>query len=146
MKMRAERGKTMNDAAADLAKDWLTLGLAGLGITFAPAHEYLGGLFLGLSGAGFAAHLAPEKARIELWAAMLGGFLVSHLAAIAAHVWLPALPIQLVMAAAGFGSRFVARFALRALGIIEGKADRVVDGVIDRVLPLSGKAGDDENR
>ncbi len=35
MKMRAERGKTMNDAAADLAKDWLTLGLAGLGNSIA---------------------------------------------------------------------------------------------------------------
>lgn len=129
----------MNDAAADIAKDWVTLALAGLGITFAPAHEYIGGLCLGLSGAGFAAKLQPEKDRVELWVVMLGGFLASHLAALGAHIWFPTWPIQLVMAAGGFGSRFAARFALRAMGIVESKADRIANVAIDRVLPGAGK-------
>ena len=138
MKPRSERtGKQMKDTAAEVAKDWLTLLLAGLGITFAPAHEWLGGLFLGLAGAGLASKLQPEKDRLELFWVMLSGFLASHLAALMAHVWLPSVPIQISMMAGGFGSRFATRFALKALGILEGRADRIVDGAIDRVLPMN---------
>lgn len=35
----------MKDAAANMAKDWMTLALAGIGISF-PAHHFLGGLTL----------------------------------------------------------------------------------------------------
>lgn len=125
----------MKDVAADVAKDWLTLALAGLGITFAPAHEYFGGLFLGLAGASLAARLRPEKEPLELWAVMLMGFLGSHAAALATNLWLTAWTVQLPMLAGGFASRFATGFALRAMGLIEGKADRIVDGTLDRILP-----------
>lgn len=131
----SERNGRMKDVAADVAKDWVTLALAGLGITFAPAHEYIGGLFLGLAGAGLAARMQPEKDRLELWAVFLGGFLASHLAALAAHLWLPVWPIQLVMAGGGFASRFAARIALRALGLVETRTEKISDRVLDRVFP-----------
>lgn len=141
MKPRNERTGKMQDRAADVAKDWLSLALAGLGITFAPAHEWLGGMLLGLAMAGLASKLQPEKDRMELFWVMLSGFLTSHLAALAAQVWLPAAPIQLAMMAGGFGSRFLTRFALKALGVLEGRAGRIVDGAIDKVLPMSGGGG-----
>ena len=142
MRPRKERNYEMQDRAADVAKDWVSLALAGLGITVAPVHAWLGGMFLGLASAGIASKLQPEADRIELFWVMLSGFLTSHLAALAAQVWLPSIPIQLAMMAGGFGSRFMTRFALKSLGIVEGRAGRIVDGAIDKVLPGSGRDDD----
>lgn len=40
----------MNDAAAGLAKDYMTLALSGIGISF-PAHHFIGGMFLAFADA-----------------------------------------------------------------------------------------------
>ena len=66
----------MNDAAANMAKDWLTLALAGIGISF-PAHHFLGGLFMAFAGAALAAKWQPEQDRRELWLVMMGAFFAS---------------------------------------------------------------------
>ncbi|WP_126975563.1 hypothetical protein [Frigidibacter oleivorans] len=124
----------MRDQAADFAKDWLTLALAGLGITFAP-HQWIGGMFLALAGAAFAMRSDPEQDQRELWLVMLGAFLASHLAAIAIPIWLPNAPVQAIMAITGFFSRRITRMALRVAGLVEARSDRVADRVIDRVLP-----------
>lgn len=124
----------MKDQLAEHARDWLTLALAGLGISFA-THEYFGGLFLALAGASFAARLKPERDTRELWVVMLGAFVVSHLAAIIGHIFAPQIPVQLVMGISGFLSRYIARTLLRMGGLIEAKSDRITDRIIDRVLP-----------
>lgn len=123
----------MKDAAADHAKDWLTLALAGLGISFAP-HEWIGGMFLALAAAAFAMRSDPEQDQRELWLVMLGAFLASHLAGMAAHWWLPAFPVQVAMAVAGFFSRRLTRMALRLAGMVEARSDRIADRLIDKAL------------
>ena len=133
----------MRDAIADHAKDWLTLAFAGLGISFAP-HEYLGGLLLALAGAAFAMRTDPERDERELWLVMLGAFLASHLAAICAHIWLPDIPKQIVMAAAGFFSRRITRLALNLGGSVERRSDRIADRLIGKVLP--GDPYDDDRQ
>jgi len=132
----------MRDLAAEHAKDWLTLFLAGLGISFAP-HEWVGGMFLALAGAAFAMRSDPEQDLRELWLVLLGAFLASHLAAIAANNWAPGLPVQAVMAVTGFFSRRLTRFALRLAGMVEDRGDQIADRIIDRVLP-GDKKGDDK--
>lgn len=124
----------MRDLAAEHAKDWLTLLLAGLGISFAP-HEWIGGMFLALAGAAFAMRTDPEQDQRELWLVLLGAFLASHIAAIAANAYIPEFPIQIVMAATGFFSRRLTRFALRLAGMVEDRSDKIADRVIDRVFP-----------
>lgn len=124
----------MKDTFIDHLKDFLTLALIGLGISL-PAHDYVGGMFLALAGATFALRADPERDERELWVTILGAFLVSHLAAIVASRYAPGVPVQLVMASAGFASRRIVRWTYRALGVVERRADRITDRLIDRVLP-----------
>lgn len=132
----------MNDQAAHMAKDWLTLLFAGLGITFLP-HDWIGGMFLALAGASLARAWEPEQDRRELWAVMVAAFLTSHIAGILAHRYIPDFPVQIVMAATGFLSRRVVRFLMRLVGLIEARSDTIADRLIDRVLPGNDK-GDDK--
>lgn len=124
----------MKDQIADHAKDWLTLLLAGLGISFAP-HEWIGGMFLALAAAAFAMRSDPEQDRRELWLVLLGAFLASHLAAMAVHWWWPPFPVQVAMAAAGFFSRGLTRMALRMAGLVEQRSEEIVDRAVDHFLP-----------
>lgn len=128
----------MKDQIADHAKDWLTLMLAGLGITFAP-HEWIGGLFLALAGASLARHIEPEQDRRELWAVMVAAFIASHAAAIGAQRWMPGIPVQLVMLGTGFFSRRLTRFALRLAGLVEARGDQIAGRIANRILPPDQK-------
>lgn len=128
----------MKDQIADHAKDWLTLLLAGLGISFAP-HEWIGGMFLALAAAAFAMRSDPEQDRRELWLVLLGAFLASHVAAMAAEWWWPAFPVQVAMAGAGFFSRGLTRMALRMAGLVEARSEEIVDRAVDRFLPEKDK-------
>ena len=127
------KGHRMKDAVADHAKDWLTLFLAGLGISFAP-YEWVGGMFLALARAALAMRSDPEKDQRELWLVLLGAFLASHLAAMASHSWYPEFPVQVTMCVTGFLSRRLTRFTLRFAGIIEDKGDKIADKVIDKFI------------
>lgn len=124
----------MKEQIADHAKDWLTLALAGLGISFA-AHEWLGGMFLALAGAAFAMRMDPEQDQRELWVVMLGAFITSHVAAIVVHYFWPGFPVQLVMLAAGFFSRRLTRMAFGFFTRVEKRTDAISDRVIDRIIP-----------
>lgn len=126
--------RPMREVVADHARDWLTLALAGLGITFAP-HEWIGGMFLALAGASYARHIEPEQDRRELWAVMVAAFIASHAAAIFVQRWYPGMPVQLVMLGAGFFSRRATRWALRIAGLVEARGDVVAGRVVDRLLP-----------
>ena len=125
-----------------IARDWLSLLLTGLGITFLP-HEYLGGLFLALAGASIAMHFDRETDRRAFWLVMLVAFFVSHLAALGAQTYAPEWSPQFVMAAAGFASRYATRTALRVLGLLEKRSDKIADHIVDRVLPGSDKSKSD---
>lgn len=113
------------DWIGDLLSDPLALAMTGLGISFMPFSEYLGGLFLALACAAWARHFSPEKSRLEFWTVMWGGFIAAHLAVMLAHAWVPDWKPQLVMAVAGFCSRFAARFALRVLNQLEDSAEDI---------------------
>lgn len=125
--------RTLQDQVADHVKDWLTLILAGLGITFAP-YEWLGGMFLALGAAAFAMKRFPEKDKQELWVVMLGAFFASHIVGIASTHWFHEIPVQLPMTLAGFGSRYLARTTMRVFGIVDAKSPAVISNAIDRVV------------
>ena len=125
--------KKVKDVIADHVKDWTTLALAGLGISFAP-YEWVGGMFLAVAGATFAMRSDPEQDSRELWLVILGAFLASHLAAMASHKFAPDFPVQVSMFLAGFFSRRITRFALRFAGLIEQRGDKIADRVIDKFI------------
>ena len=124
----------MNNAASDLAKDWLTLALAGIGVSF-PAHHFVGGMFLAFAGAALAARMQPEQDKRELWIVVLGAFFAATILAQAAHSWRPDFPPQIVMAGGGFASRYLIRAALAMAGMIEARTDTLFDRILDRWLP-----------
>lgn len=134
MRTQIEGRRLMREVVADHARDWLTLALAGLGITFAP-HEWIGGMFLALAGASYARHIEPEQDRRELWAVMVAAFIASHAAAMMAHQWYPGMPVQLVMLGAGFFSRRVTRWALRFAGLVEDRGDVIAGRALNKFLP-----------
>jgi len=113
------------DPVTNHAKDWLTLALTGLGVTFAP-HEWIGGMFLALAAAALAMRLDPEQDKREVWLVLLAAFLSAHLMAMGytygiAAGWVPVIPIQIVMAAAGFFSRIIVRILLRIGGMVDDR-------------------------
>jgi hypothetical protein len=126
----------------DVAKSWLTLMLAGLGVTLAP-HEWIGGLFLALAAAAFAMKVEPEQNKRELWVVLMGAFIASHVAALTAQSWAPDFPVQVVMIAAGYFSRHLARFSLRLAGLVEARSTTIADRLVDRVLPPARHGKDD---
>jgi hypothetical protein len=132
----------VKDIAADAAKDWVTWGLAGLGITTYPYHEWLGGMLLAMAGAAFALRSDPEQDRRELWVVILGAFLAAHVAAMIAARYAPTLPLQLVMVTTGFFSRRLARLSLAVFGKVETRSGKIADRVIDAVLPGQGGGPD----
>lgn len=129
----------VSENAEAVVRDPIALILTGLGISFAP-HEYIGGLFLALAGASIASAMNRDQDRRRFWLIMLTAVFISHLAAMGAESIYPALPFQLVMSLAGFGSRYLVKMMLRVFGTLEERSDKIADRIVDRVLP------DDEAR
>lgn len=127
----------------DVAKSWLTLMFAGLGISFAP-HEWIGGMFMALAAAAFAMKIEPEQDKRELWVVLMGAFIASHVAALTVQSWAPDFPVQVAMIAAGYFSRHLARTSLRMAGLIEDRSGTIADRLVDRVLPVRRNEEDDQ--
>ena len=121
------------DWIGDILGDYLAMAMTGLGITFLPYSEYVGGLFLAIACAAWAPHFSPEKSRKEFWAVIWGGIIAAHLAVIAANVWFPEWKPQLVMAVAGFFSRFLARFTMRLTNQLEDSAEDIGETVATKI-------------
>ena len=116
-----------------ILSDPIALAMTGLGISFIPFSEYVGGIFLAVAAATWARHFSPERSRKEFWAVMLGGFIAGHVAVIAANVWFPTWPPQLVMTIAGFFSRFLARFTMSVTNQLEENADGIGTAISSRI-------------
>lgn len=123
----------MVDQAESISRDWLTLALAGLGISFFP-YAYVGGLFLALAGASLAVHFDKQTPRSHLFFTMLTAFFVAHIAVLMTQAWAPQWQPQLVMAGAGFASRYVARMAFRVIGRVEARGEEIADKITDRLI------------
>ena len=127
-----------HDWIGDILSDPTALVMTGLGISFIPYSEYIGGMFLALACAAWARHYRPEKSRKEFWAVMFGGFIAAHLAVLFAHTVVPDWKPQLVMAIAGFFSRFIARFCLRLANQLEDQAEGIGDTVATKIKKTIG--------
>jgi hypothetical protein len=133
----------MKEGILNTAKDWMVLALAGLGINFAP-HQFWGGLFLALAAGMAARHIRPEKDKREVWLVLLVAFIAAIIAAELAQIFAPTWPPQLVMAGAGFFSRFAVEMALGIAARLQTKTDTIADRWLDKVLPDGSKKEDEE--
>lgn len=129
-----EAGRT----AADASRDWFALLMAGLGLTLSGA-EFVGGVVLAIAGGAIAAHFRhgsfSARERQAWWITLLVAAFAGILAGQAAPTIAPSWPPQAIMGAAGFASRFLVKIALRTLGILEDRSDRLADRIADRFLP-----------
>lgn len=120
--------------AESVARDWLSLALIGLGITFPPG-SYLGGLFLALAGASLATTLDSESRRLGIFGTLAAAFFISHMMVIVSQHFMPSLSPQMVMAVSGFASRYIARVCLRVLQRVETRSDAIGDHLVSRFVP-----------
>lgn len=127
-------------ATQDAVEPWLIMALAGLGIS-SPWNEVLGGVLLAIAGALLAWKLSPGWDTRSFWIVVAGAVFAAVLTfEVIDHAksagWIGQdVPAQFLAAMAGFGSRHLMRFMLKAFGVAERKADTVVDRVVDRVIP-----------
>lgn len=131
--------QTIAKEATFLARDWVTLTLAGLGVTL-PVHEYLGGLLLALASASFMAR--HRKDPLKLWVTLGTGGLFATLVAIfypATGYW---VPVQAAMALSGFGSRWGMAILAQFFTRLETKSGPISDRIIGGIFP---KDPDDRN-
>lgn len=131
-----KKGCKMKDGAIVVFKDYVGLVLLGIGISF-PMHQFFGGIIFAIAGASFASKFWPERNERELWVVVCGAILAAIFVAELVHYLHPQFPVQMAMGAAGFFSRHLARITLRAAGLMESRTDRIVNGVLDRVIPPS---------
>lgn len=130
-------GARMKQTMVDTTKDWMILALAGIGINF-PPHHYFGGLFLALAGAALARKFQPEQDNREWWVVVLGAFIAATIAAEVAQWQGVLVPVQIIMASAGFLSRYLTRFVLAMAGMVQDRTDTIFDRLLDRILPNKG--------
>lgn len=123
----------MRQQTIDIIRDYLTLALAGLGISFAP-HEYFGGLFLALAAGSLIARHRRSNKRFTGILATSG--IVATIALIAAQEFegLNVAP-QLIMATAGGLSGWIVNITVKMMDEAEERSERILDRLIDRLLP-----------
>lgn len=135
----------MKNAATQTAQDWVSLALAGLGLSLAP-YEFFGGLFLSLAVASMLS--GRRRHDREFWPSLLSATVFATLTALAWDQLGLGLPVQIGMAAAGVLSRPAAAFLVRLQDQIEARsseiADRAIDKVLDRAEGRDGKGGRDD--
>jgi hypothetical protein len=105
---------------------------------------FWGGMFLALAAGMAARHIRPEKDQREVWLVLLVAFIAAIVAAELAQIWAPTWPPQLVMAGAGFFSRFAVEMALGIAARLQTKTDTIADRWLDKVLPGESKKEDYE--
>lgn len=135
----------MNDTVTVILKDWVSLILLGLGISFSP-HMYIGGLFLAFAGAAISRALEREKAHAygdtipresvyRFWLVVITAFFVSTLTAIVVNVYFPSWSVQVVMGASGFASRKVVILCISIIESLSKKGDTIANRVVNKVFP-----------
>lgn len=122
-----------------IARDWVTLALFGLGVTFS-AEQYVGGMLLALAGASLATRIDSESRRLGIFGTLVAAFFISHITVIGVHAFRPEWPLQAIMGISGFASRYIARLLLRFLQRVETRSDKISDSVINRVFPSDPSA------
>lgn len=139
----------MSDAVGSILRDWVSLVLLGLGITFSP-HAYFGGLFLAFAGAAISRAWEEDAAkragrepvpetRSQFFLVLVTAFFVSTLMSITVHAYFESWSVQVVMAASGFASRKVVTLGLGIMNNIAKRSDTISERIIDRVLPGNDK-------
>lgn len=121
----------ITEEATHYVRDWISLALGGLGVSVLP-HEYFGGLFLALAAASVMARHRRDPRKIWLTAGT-----AALIATLVSIVWPDSwnIPVQIAMAASGFGSKPIVNFLSKSLDRVEARADDITDKIIDKVLP-----------
>ena len=125
--------QTIAKEATEVARDYVTLFLAGMGVTLAP-YQYLGGLLLALAAASVMARHRNDP--VKIWLTVLTAFLFSTLVAIAwpDEGWF-GVPTQLAMAISGFGSKWGVNIIAKFFDRVEFRTDNISDRIIDKIVP-----------
>lgn len=125
-------------------KDWISLVLLGIGITFAP-YTYFGGLFLAFAGAAISRAWEKERAErmgvpmsdesgVRFWVTVGTAFFVSTLVSIMINEHYPGWSMQFCMGLAGFASRKIINLLLDISSALARRGDLIADKMINRVF------------
>tara|TARA_R110000868_G_scaffold300043_2_gene560356 strand:- start:962 stop:1351 length:390 start_codon:yes stop_codon:yes gene_type:complete len=126
----------MKQTAIDLARDGLTLALAGLGISLAP-HEFFGGLFLALAaGSLVARHRKSTKKLISIMATAAITAVITVVATQQFDHW--GYAPQLVMAAAGGASSWILNIFVSVMDGVQERSGTISGRIVDWFFRSSG--------
>lgn len=121
--------------------EFLILTISGLGLSVSPP-VFVGSIFIAIACGVLArmfSHTASRRSlALTLVAAVCTGLVYHYVAEW--RGW--AIPFQLVMAMGGLTSAFAIPFFLKIGTLVSQRADRIVDGALDKVLPVSKKGSD----
>lgn len=132
-------GEIMKQQAVDLARDGLTLALAGLGISLAP-HEFFGGLFLALAaGSMVARHRKSNKRLVGIMGTAAVTAIIAVIATEQFDHW--GYGPQLIMAAAGGASSWLVNIFVRVMDGVQERSGTISGRIVDRIFPPT-KGGD----
>jgi hypothetical protein len=125
----------MRHFTVDLARDYVTLALAGLGISLAP-HVFFGGMFLALAAGSLVAR--HRKSTKKLTGIMLTAGIAAILMLLSTErfsYW--GMPPQLLMAVAGGASSWMLNIFIRVMDGIQSRSDTISGKIIDRIFPAN---------
>ncbi|WP_422050134.1 hypothetical protein [Shimia sp.] len=120
-------------AANEIAKDWLTMAFAGLGISTAP-HQFFGGLFLSCAVASLIARRRNDPRK--LWSVIATAAIAATIAAIyGAGNDSAMFPPQIAMTIAGTASGVIVNIIVKILDRGDERAGELADRFIDSKFP-----------
>lgn len=127
----------MKQHVVEVSRDWISLVMTGLGISFA-AHQFFGGLFLALAaGSMIARH---RRSNAKLWAIMATSGVFATIAVIATQEWDHfGMEPQLVMASAGALSGWAVNIIVKMMDRVENRSSDIADKFVDRFFKGDGE-------
>ncbi|EEW57297.1 hypothetical protein SCH4B_4408 [Ruegeria sp. TrichCH4B] len=129
----------MKQQAAELSRDFLTLALAGFGISLAP-HEFFGGLFLALAaGSMVARHRKSNRKLLGIMGTAALAAVISVIATEQFDHW--GWPPQLIMAGAGAASSYAVNIFVKVMDGVQERSTTISGRIVDRIFPPT-KGGD----
>lgn len=127
----------MKQNLIETSRDWLSMLLAGIGITVAP-HVFFGGLILSLAVGSVIGRKRQQESHFI--SVLITSGLAAIIALIAAQVWnFWGWPPQLIMMLAAAVSGWVVNIFVKIMDRTEAQSGLIADRLLDRYLPHKNK-------
>lgn len=122
-------------ALVELLRNWIALGLAGLGLTISD-QEYIGGVLVALAMAGVARRVDIRSGATKITISAAFTAVLFSTMAVGIIEWMEwDFPLWIAMGLVGFFSRPLARMMFKTGVQVEERRGGIVEAGLDRIVP-----------